>query len=79
MAQKPAQLVYKETEEAIINAINNALNAGLPMFVLEPMLKIIYNEAQTQSNQQYQTQLQQYQAEIEAELKQEAAYEDSST
>lgn len=73
MAQKPVQLIYKETEDKIIAAVNDALNQGVPMFVIEPMLKLIHSEAKANTDAQYQEQLQSYQA----ALAQEAAASES--
>lgn len=69
MAQKPIQVIYKETEEKIVAAINEALNQGVPMFVLEPMLKIIHTEAKTNTDMQYQEQMQSYQMALVEEAK----------
>lgn len=73
MAQKPIQLIYKETEDKIIAAVNDALNQGVPMFVIEPMLKLIHSEAKANVDVQHQEQLQSYQA----ALAQEAAASES--
>lgn len=67
MAQKPVQLIYKETEDKIIAAVNDALNQGVPMFVIEPMLKLIYSEAKANVDAQYEEQLQSYQAALAQE------------
>ena len=69
MAQKPIQVIYKETEEKIVTAINEALNQGVPMFVLEPMLKIIHTEAKANTDMQYQEQMQSYQMALVEEAK----------
>jgi hypothetical protein len=60
MAQKPIQVIYKETEEKIVAAVNEALNQGVPMFVIEPMLKLIHTEAKANTDMQYQEQMQAY-------------------
>ena len=69
MAQKAPQLIYKETENKIVLAINEALNAGIPFFVLELMIKNIYNEIQQNSQQQYQSAQAEYDAQIAVEAK----------
>lgn len=69
MAQKAPQLIYKETENKIVLAINEALNAGLPFFVLESMIKNIYNEIQQNSQQQYEAAQTEYEAQVAAEAK----------
>ena len=80
MAQMPPQLVYKQTEQTIINAINNALQNGLPMFVIEPMIKIIFTEIQQTTKQQYdEAQTTYQQAIIEEEQKAETKDETTST
>lgn len=76
MAQMPPQLVYKQTEQAIVNAINDALQNGLPMFVIEPMVKIIFTEIQQTTKQQYdEAQTAYQQAIIEEQQKAEAENE----
>ena len=69
MAQKAPQLIYKEVENKIVLAINEALNAGIPFFVLEPMIKNVYNEIQQNSQQQYQAAQAEYEAQVAAETK----------
>ena len=69
MAQKAPQLIYKETEDKIVLAINEALNAGLPFFVLEAMIKNVYNEIQQNSQQQYQAAQLEYNTQVAAEVK----------
>ena len=51
-------VLYKQTEAKIVNAINDALMAGLPMFCVEAMVKNIFTEIQQQTNQQYDAALQ---------------------
>ena len=48
MEQKPLILVYKEVEEDLIKAINKGMNAGLPIFTLEPLVRLVLKEAQAQ-------------------------------
>lgn len=38
---KPANLIAEETRQKITNAINNS---GLPAFILEPIIKDLYNQ-----------------------------------
>ena len=47
------ELIIKETEfkQELVNAINNS---GLPAFMLEPMLKDIYEQVQREKERQYQ-------------------------
>lgn len=79
MAQMPPQLVYKQTEQAIVNAINDALQNGLPMFVIEPMVKIIFTEIQQTTKQQYdEAQTAYQQAIIEEQQKAETENETTS-
>lgn len=79
MAQKAPQLIYKETEDKIVQAINEALNNGIPFFVLEPMMKNIFTEIQQNSNQQYQEAQAVYQQALAAEQKAENTDEVTST
>lgn len=69
MAQKAPQLIYKEVENKIVLAINEALNAGIPFFVLEAMIKNVYNEIQQNSQQQYQAAQLEYNTQVAAEVK----------
>ena len=48
MEQKPLILIYKEVEEDLIKAINKGMTAGLPIFTLEPLVRLVLKEAQAQ-------------------------------
>jgi hypothetical protein len=71
MAQKPLSLIYRETEQSLVQTVNDALRAGLPMFTVEPLIRLILKEAQQQMEQEHVTSMQQYQAELIAEQQQE--------
>lgn len=69
MAQIPLQLAYKETEQRLLSAINECLSYGVPMFLIENILKEIGAEVAKQSEAQYQESLAKYNAELAEEQK----------
>ena len=69
MAQIPLQLAYKETEQRLLSAINECLSYGVPMFLIENILKEIGAEVAKQSEVQYQESLAKYSAELAEEQK----------
>ena len=75
MAQKPLSLIYKETEQSLVQTVNDALRAGLPMFTVEPLIRLILKEAQQQMEQEHVNAMQQYQSELAAEQQQEETNE----
>lgn len=75
MAQKPLSLIYKETEQSLVQTVNDALRAGLPMFTVEPLIRLILKEAQQQMEQEHINAMQQYQSELAAEQQQEETNE----
>ena len=78
MAQKPLSIVSKETEQAFIQVINNALTEGLPMFVIEPIIRLILKEAQAQVEQENSAAISNYQAALAAEAQKETTNETTS-
>ena len=69
MAQIPLQLAYKETEQRILAAANEGISLGVPLFLVEQILKEIGQEAARQSEAQYQEALAKYNAELAEEQK----------
>ena len=61
---KPAILVIEETKENIINTINES---GLPPFLVEPIIKDLYNQINILKQQELEQSKKQY----EDSLKQE--------
>lgn len=61
---KPANLIVEETKTSIVKIINES---GLPPFLLEPILKDLYNQV----NLLKQQELKQSQEQYERDLKQE--------
>jgi hypothetical protein len=78
MAQKPLSIVSKETEQAFVQVINNALTEGLPMFVIEPIIRLILKEAQAQAEQENSVAVSNYQAALAAEAQKETTNETTS-
>lgn len=55
--QKPTSMIVKETKEKIVNDLNES---KLPMFVLEPIIKDIYEQIVQAKNQEYEMEKQAY-------------------
>ena len=68
-------IVYKETELAIIDKINEALSNGLPLFCIEAMVKNIFAEIQQQVAVQYEAAKQ---ADAQAQQQQADANEETT-
>ena len=67
MAQIPLQLAYKEAEQRILVAVNEGISLGVPMFLIEQILKEIGQEAARQSETQYQEAVKSYNEAVAAE------------
>ena len=78
MAQKPHSIVLKETEQTFVQVINNALTEGLPMFVIEPIIRLILKEVQAQVEQENNVAISSYQAALAAEAQKETTNETTS-
>lgn len=49
--EKPISLKLKEFKNAAVSLVNNS---GLPLFIVEPILKDVYNAVQVKVEQEYQ-------------------------
>lgn len=58
---KPVTVIRAELIDTLTNAINNS---GLPAFVIEPILKDMYNEVRVAAQRQLDTDRQQYQEKV---------------
>lgn len=55
--EKPISLIIDETRRSLISTCNNS---GLPTFILEPMIKDIYQEIKLLSNEQLKRDTEEY-------------------
>lgn len=55
--EKPITVARQEFIDGLVNYINNS---GLPLFVVEPILKDMYMEVKTMSQKQYESEKMQY-------------------
>ena len=67
MANIPLTIAYEESRQAIVNVVNQALELGVPMFMIETALKDILTEVQAQSKLIYEKDMRDYQAAVAAE------------
>lgn len=65
---KPITVIREEFIESIINLINES---NLPAFVIEPILKDMYNETKIASKKQYERDRKMYEEALKEELKNE--------
>ncbi len=68
--EKPITLIISETKNEIVNAINQS---NLPLFVIEPMIKGLYEEISFALKTQADKDLLSYKAALEQELKESEA------
>lgn len=62
--QKPFSVSLRETEQAVIDVLNNS---GLPIDVIDSMMSKISQVISAQADQAYQQELASYQANLEKE------------
>lgn len=55
--EKPITIVRQELIDELVKCINDS---GLPLFVIEPILKDMYIEVKTMSQKQYESEKMQY-------------------
>ena len=55
--EKPITVVRQEFIDTLVDYINNC---GLPLFIMEPILKDMYLEVKAMSQRQYETEKMQY-------------------
>lgn len=63
---KPANLIVEETKENIVKLINES---GLPPFLVEPILKDLYNQISILKQQELEQSKKQYEDSIKQEEK----------
>lgn len=67
---KPANLIVEETKENIVKIINES---GLPPFLLEPILKDLYNQVSILKQQELEKSRQEYEDSLKQEEKKKGA------
>lgn len=60
--EKPITVVRQEFIDGLVDYINNS---GLPLFIIEPILKDIYMEVKAMSQNQYELEKSQYEKQLE--------------
>ena len=69
---KPANLIMEETKENIVKIINES---GLPPFLLEPVLKDLYNQISILKQQELEQSKKQYEDSLNQEKEKKGAKE----
>ena len=67
---KPANLIIEETKENLVKVINES---GLPPFLLEPVLKDLYNQISILKQQELEKSRQEYEDSLKQEEKKKGA------
>ena len=67
---KPANLIMEETKENIAKVVNES---GLPAFLLEPILKDLYNQVNILKQQELEQSKKQYEDSLKQEEKKKGA------
>ncbi len=67
---KPADLIVEETKESIVKIVNES---GLPPFLLEPILKEIYNQVNILKQQELEQSKKQYENSLKNEKEKKGA------
>ena len=67
---KPANLIVEETKEGIVKMINES---GLPPFLLEPILKDLYNQVTILKQQELAKSKQEYEDSLKQEKEKKGA------
>ena len=70
---KPANLIIEETKEKIVKVINES---GLPPFLLEPILKNLYNQISILKQQELEKSKQEYENSLNQEKEKKGAKKD---
>ena len=79
MVQMPEQVVFEQTKIEIANVINQSIQIyNLPVYQIAIILKDFYNEAQTQAQNEYKFQFEQYQAQLRKEQEPKEETEEKS-
>lgn len=69
---KPANLIIEETKENLVKVINES---GLPPFLLEPVLKDLYNQISILKQQELEKSKQEYENSLNQEKEKKGAKE----
>ena len=67
---KPANLIMEETKENIVKIINES---GLPPFLVEPIIKDLYNQVSILKQQELEKNRQEYENSLKQEEKKKGA------
>lgn len=70
---KPADLIVEETKESIVKIVNES---GLPPFLLEPVLKDLYNQISILKQQELEKSKQEYENSLNQEKEKKGAKKD---
>ena len=70
---KPTNLIVEETKENIVKTINES---GLPPFLLEPVLKDLYNQISILKQQELEKSKQEYENSLNQEKEKKGAKKD---
>lgn len=70
---KPANLIIEETKENLVKVINES---GLPPFLLEPVLKDLYNQISILKQQELEKSKQEYENSLNQEKEKKGAKKD---
>lgn len=70
---KPANLIIEETKENLVKVINES---GLPPFLLEPVLKDLYNQISILKQQELEKSKQEYKDSLNQEKEKKGAKKD---
>ena len=70
---KPANLIVEETKENIVKTINES---GLPPFLVEPILKDLYNQISILKQQELEKSKQEYENSLNQEKEKKGAKKD---
>ena len=63
---KPISLIIEESKQTIVNAINNT---GLPMTLLEMVMRDLYNEVRQKALYQYESEKNEYERALAEQMK----------
>ena len=70
---KPANLIIEETKENLVKVINES---GLPPFLVEPILKDLYNQISILKQQELEQSKKQYEDSLKQEKEKKGAKKD---
>lgn len=74
MATIPMNLAYEQVKNDMVQLVNTALSQyKIPMFVMEGLLRDLYNEVSNKTKEELNASIQAYQADIKKEQEQSAS------